>query len=65
MSGEQKIKEGDTLLPEIECSNKDELLFFTNQCQVYKAKVDDFADTKLRFSANMFPESLKWQRMSR
>ena len=23
MSGEQKIKEGDTLLPEIECSNKD------------------------------------------
>ncbi len=46
MSGEQKLKEGDRMLPEIECSNKDELLFFTNQCQVYKAKVDDFADTK-------------------
>lgn len=46
MSGEQKLKEGDRMLPEIECSNKDELLFFTNQQQVYKAKVDDFTDTK-------------------
>lgn len=46
MSGEQKLKEGDKMLPEIECSNKDELLFFTNQQQVYKSKVDDFADTK-------------------
>lgn len=46
MSGEQKLKEGDRMLPEIECSNKDELLFFTNNQQVYKSKVDDFADTK-------------------
>ena len=46
MSGEQKLKEGDKMLPEIECSNKDELLFFTNNQQVYKSKVDDFADTK-------------------
>lgn len=46
MSGEQKLKEGDRMLPEIECSNKDELLFFTNEHQVYKSKADDFADTK-------------------
>ncbi|MCM1114383.1 MAG: topoisomerase IV [Clostridium sp.] len=46
MSGEQKVKEGDKMLPEIECSNKDELLFFTNQHQVYKSRVDDFVDTK-------------------
>lgn len=46
MSGEQKLKEGDRMLPEIECSNKDELLFFTNEHQVYKSRVDDFADTK-------------------
>ncbi len=46
MSGEQKVKEGDRIITELECSNKDELLFFTNQNQVYKAKVDDFADTK-------------------
>ncbi|MGN1124528.1 MAG: DNA gyrase subunit A [Eubacterium sp.] len=46
MSGEQKVKEGDRIISEIECSNKDELLFFTNQQQVYKSKSDDFTDTK-------------------
>ena len=59
MSGEQKIKERDTLLPEIECSNKDELLFFTNQCQVYKAKVDDFADTKASVLGEYVPGKLE------
>ena len=59
MSGEQKIKEGDSLLPEIECSNKDELLFFTNQCQVYKAKVDDFADTKASVLGEYVPGKLE------
>ena len=59
MSGEQKIKEGDTLPPEIECSNKDELLFFTNQCQVYKAKVDDFADTKASVLGEYVPGKLE------
>lgn len=59
MSGEQKIKEGDTLLPESECSNKDELLFFTNQCQVYKAKVDDFADTKASVLGEYVPGKLE------
>lgn len=59
MSGEQKIKEGDTFLPEIECSNKDELLFFTNQCQVYKAKVDDFADTKASVLGEYVPGKLE------
>jgi len=29
-----------------ECSNKDEILAFTDKAQVYKAKVDDFADSK-------------------
>lgn len=59
MSGEQKIKERDKLLPEIECSNKDELLFFTNQCQVYKAKVDDFADTKASVLGEYVPGKLE------
>lgn len=59
MSGEQKIKEGDSLLPEIECSNNDELLFFTNQCQVYKAKVDDFADTKASVLGEYVPGKLE------
>lgn len=46
MSGEQKLKEGDTIIETVECSNKDELLAFSTKSQVYKAKVDDFPDTK-------------------
>ena len=46
MSGEQKVKEGDAVARTFECSNRDELLVFTDKAQVYKAKVDDFADSK-------------------
>ena len=46
MSGEQKVKEGDSVLKTFECSNRDEILAFTDKAQVYKAKVDDFADSK-------------------
>ena len=46
MSGEQKVKEGDEVDKTFECSNKDELLVFTDKGQVYKAKVDDFPDGK-------------------
>lgn len=42
MSGEQKLKEGDEMLLEIEATNNTELLFFTDRCQVYKAKAADF-----------------------
>ena len=46
MSGEQKVKEGDSVDKVFECSNRDEILAFTDKAQVYKAKVDDFADSK-------------------
>lgn len=46
MSGEQKVKEGDSVERVFECSNRDELLVFTDKEQVYKAKLDDFADGK-------------------
>ncbi len=42
MSGEQKLKEGDKMLLEIEATNNTDLLFFTDRCQVYKAKAADF-----------------------
>lgn len=46
MSGEQKVKEGDEVERTFECSNKDEILAFTDKFNVYKAKVDDFDDSK-------------------
>lgn len=46
MSGEQKLKEGDEITEEIESTNAEELLFFTNRQQVYKSRTSDFADSK-------------------
>lgn len=46
MSGAHKLKDGDEIKQEIEFSNNCDLLFFTDKCQVYKAKASDFADTK-------------------
>jgi len=42
MSGEQKLKEGDEMLLEIEATNNTDLLFFTDRCQVYKSKAAEF-----------------------
>ncbi len=46
MSGEQKLKEGDRIIQTVEASNAKDLLFFTAQGTVYKAKASDFPDTK-------------------
>lgn len=46
MSGEQKLKDGDTIVQTFETTNNTDLLFFTNKRQVYKSKVSDFGDTK-------------------
>ena len=46
MSGEQKLKDGDEIIQELEFTNNCDLLFFTDKCQVYKAKADDFGQTK-------------------
>ncbi len=45
-SGEHKLKEGDEVIKMVETSNKTDLLFFTNKCQVYKSKANDFDETK-------------------
>ena len=46
MSGEQKLKEGDTITQVVEASNNRDLLFFTDRAAVYKAKASEFGDTK-------------------
>ncbi|MBQ7547407.1 MAG: topoisomerase IV [Clostridia bacterium] len=46
MSSDHKLKEGDRIIRTIETDNRAELLFFTNQQQVYKSRVSDFDDTK-------------------
>ncbi len=46
MSSEHKLKDGDEIIQTVESSNTAQLLFFTNQHQVYKARVCDFEDSK-------------------
>ncbi|MBQ8339342.1 MAG: topoisomerase IV [Clostridia bacterium] len=43
---EQKFKDGDSLLQMIDAENRDNLLIFTDQAQVYRVSVDDFDSTK-------------------
>ena len=58
MSGEQKLKENDEITMTVETTNNTELLFFTDRCQVYKAKVSDFADTKASVFGDYIPAKL-------
>jgi DNA gyrase subunit A len=46
-SGEHKIKDDDEILQEIDGSNLDEILFFTNQSNVYKMKLHEIEDQKV------------------
>ncbi len=45
-AGELKTKEDDEIFIGYETENRSEVLFFTDKCNVYKAKTYDFADTK-------------------
>lgn len=58
MSGEQKLKESDEIVSTVETTNNTELLFFTDQCQVYKSKVSDFDDTKASVLGDFVPSKL-------
>lgn len=58
MSGEQKLKDGDEITQTMESTNGRELLFFTNRCQVYKAKAADFDDTKASVLGDFIPARL-------
>ena len=58
MSGEQKFKEGDTLAFSKETNNKDEILVFTDQFQCYKARLNDFADSKASQLGDYLPQKL-------
>ena len=60
MSAEQKYKEGDSLMTSFEASNKQEILVFTNQHQVYKARLSEFSDTKASALGTYLPAELSF-----
>ncbi len=58
MSGEHKLKEGDEIVQTVETTNDHELLFFSDQCSVYKSHADDFKDTKTSVMGDYIPAKL-------
>lgn len=57
---EQKLKEGDRVIFCGEASNNDELLFFSDKAQVYKAKVSDFDTVKASQLGDYIPARLSF-----
>lgn len=59
MGSNHKLKEGDEVLMELDGSNSDDLLFFTNRQQVYKAKANDFDEVKASVLGDYLPSKLE------
>ncbi|MBQ8107112.1 MAG: topoisomerase IV [Ruminococcus sp.] len=60
MASDQKLKEGDKMLEEIETSNRTELLFFSDSANVYKAKAAQFKNTKASDLGDYIPAVLSF-----
>ena len=52
---EHKLKEDDEIVQTIETTNKSELLFFSNMCNVYKMKTYDMPDCKVSALGEYLP----------
>ncbi len=58
---EHKLKEGDFIAYDEEASNTDELLFFSDKAQAYKAKVSDFDSVKSSVLGDYIPAKLGFE----
>lgn len=59
MSGEQKVKEGDTVAMTTECTNKSEIIFLTDKVQAYKCRLHEFDDGKASLLGDYLPQKLQ------
>ena len=55
---EQKLKDGDFVVLKEDTDSECELLFFSDRCQVYKAKADDFDTVKASALGDFVPAKL-------
>ena len=56
---EQKLKDGDEIAQSLDAENKDNLLIFTDQAQVYRVALDDFESTKASAMGDFLNVKLK------
>ena len=59
MGGEHKYKDADGPFLSFESANKNDLLVFTDKQQVYKARVNDFEDTKASSLGTYLPTAME------
>ncbi len=57
-SGEQKVKEGDELVQEVEAKNSSEVIFFAEGGTAYKMKAYDIPDSKASLLGDFIPNLL-------
>jgi len=60
-SGDHKMKDDDFIAQEIEGSNKDDILFFTDKCNVYKMKLHEMDDHKVSSLGVYLPNVLEME----
>lgn len=58
MGGEQKLKETDSIISQVETSNAVDIMFFTDKCQVYKTRASEFDDAKASVLGDFVPAKL-------
>ena len=56
---DQKLKDGDVITTVLDADNRDELVFFTDKCQVFRAAVDDFDCLKAATMGDYLSTKLK------
>ena len=52
---DHKLKEDDKIIQTIETTNKSEILFFTNKCEVYKIRTHELPDHKVSVMGEYMP----------
>ncbi len=57
-SNVQKFKEDDRLVCEVECSNRDDVLFFSDKSNVYKSRINDIPTCKASDLGEFLPNIL-------
>lgn len=61
MGSTHKLKEGDSIVSHVECTNNSSVLVFSDRQQVYKAHLYDFNDTKASSIGDYAPAILKME----
>ncbi|MFI3324864.1 MAG: DNA topoisomerase (ATP-hydrolyzing) subunit A [Clostridia bacterium] len=61
MSGEHKLKADDEIMLEFDSTNASDLLFISNKSKVYKAKANDFSDTKTSVMGDYIPAKVQME----